>query len=125
MIDRFGPLPVLVKRLIATATLKLYASYALFERIIIQRKNIFIILPKGEKEDYYKYQFVELMRFIMDNYKNKVKFSQQKEILKFSIPNNFESPEKLLDFMVNFSREVKDLFKQQKPEAEIISDESA
>ncbi len=124
MIDRFGPLPVLVKRLIATATLKLYSSFALFERIIIQRKNIFIILPKGEKEDYYKYQFVELMRFIMDNYKNKVKFSQQKEVLKFSIPNNFESPEKLLDFMVNFSREVKDLFKQQKPETEIISDES-
>ena len=110
MKDRFGPLPVLVKRLIASATLKLYSSYALFERIIIQRKNIFIILPKGEKEDYYKYRFAELMRYIMDNYKNKVKFSQQKEVLKLIITNNFESPEKLLEFMIEFSKEVKGLF---------------
>ncbi len=116
MKDRFGPLPVLVKRLIAAAALKLYSSYALFERIVIQRKNIFIILPKGEKEDYYKYRFVELMRFIMDNYKDRIKFSQQKEVLKFSIPNNFESPEKLLGFMINFGREVMDLFKQQEME---------
>ncbi|HKB86721.1 MAG TPA: transcription-repair coupling factor [Ignavibacteriaceae bacterium] len=116
MEDRFGPLPVLIKRLIAAATLKLYSSYALFERVIIQRKNIFIILPKGEKEDYYKYRFVELMRFIMDNYKDRIKFTQQKAVLKFSIPNNFESPEKLLQFLINFSREVMDLFRQQKPE---------
>ncbi len=116
MKDRFGPLPLLVQRLIAAASLKLYASYALFERIIIQRKNIFIILPKGEKEDYYKYRFVELMRFIMDNYKDRIKFNQQKEVLKFSIPNNFESPEKLLDFLISFSREVMDLFKQQIPD---------
>ncbi len=116
MKDRFGPLPLLVQRLIAAASLKLYASFALFERIIIQRKNIFIILPKGEKEDYYKYRFVELMRFIMDNYKDRIKFNQQKEVLKFSIPNNFESPEKLLDFLISFSREVMNLFKQQNPE---------
>ena len=38
-----------------------HASFALFERIIMQRKAVTIILPKGEKEDYYKYQFVELM----------------------------------------------------------------
>ena len=115
MNDRFGTMPLLVKRLISAAALKLYASYALFERIIIQRKNIFIILPKGEKEDYYQYRFVELMRFIMDNYKERIKFNQQKEVLKFSIPNNFESPEKLLEFLNNFSREVMDLFKRQNP----------
>ena len=116
MKDRFGPLPLLVQRLLAAASLKLYSSYALFERIIIQRKNIFIILPKGDKEDYYKYRFVELMRFIMDNYKDRIKFNQQKEVLKFSIPNNFESPEKLLQFLINFGREVMELFKQQPPE---------
>jgi transcription-repair coupling factor (superfamily II helicase) len=53
MKDRFGPLPSIVQRLIETARLRFYASYALFERIIIQRKNIFIILPKGENEEYY------------------------------------------------------------------------
>ena len=110
MKDRFGPIPLLVKRLVSAATLKLYASRALFERIIIQRKNIFIILPKGKKEEYYKYKFVELMRFIMDNYKNKIKFSQQKEVLRLIIPNNFESPEKLLEFMIEFSKQVEKLF---------------
>ncbi|HSD63208.1 MAG TPA: transcription-repair coupling factor [Ignavibacteriaceae bacterium] len=114
MIDRFGPLPLLVKRLIAAATLKLYSSFALFERIIIQRKNIFVMLPKGEKEDYYKYKFVELMRFIMDNYNNKIKFSQQKNLLRLIIPNNFESPEKLMDFMIEFSRQVKGLFEVER-----------
>ncbi|MFO7446395.1 MAG: transcription-repair coupling factor [Ignavibacteriaceae bacterium] len=106
MVDRFGTLPVLVKRLISTAVLKFNASRALFERVIIQRKNILIILPKGEKEDYYKVRFVELMRFIMDEYKDRIKFSQQKEVMKLVISNNFESPEKLLEFLIKFTKEV-------------------
>ncbi|HSR17072.1 MAG TPA: transcription-repair coupling factor, partial [Ignavibacteriaceae bacterium] len=113
MKDRFGPLPLLVQRLIGTAALKFYSSYALFERIIIQRKNIFIILPKGEKEDYYKYRFVELMRFIMDNYKDKVKFNQQKETMRLIVLNNFESPEKLINFLIEFCRNIKDLFNKE------------
>ncbi len=40
MEDRFGPVPALVKRLLMIATLKYYASYALFERIIMNRKNL-------------------------------------------------------------------------------------
>lgn len=110
MLDRFGPLPVLVKRLIQIVLIKLYASHALFERIIIQRKNIFLILPKGNREEYYKYKFVELMRFIMDNYKDRIKFSQQKETMKLIIPNNFETPEKILEFLIEFCEEVHELF---------------
>jgi len=110
MKDRFGPLPVLVQRLISAATLKLYASYALFERVIIQRKNIFIILPRGQKEDYYKFKFVELMRFIIQEYKDSIKFNQQKEVLKLVIQNNFESPETLMEFIINFSKKVMNLF---------------
>ena len=110
MKDRFGPVPSIVNRLVSVATLRLYASYALFERIIIQRKNISIILPKGEKEDYYKIKFVELMRFILDRYKNKIKFDQNKNMMKLILVNNFESPEKILEFLINFSREVMELF---------------
>ncbi len=110
MKDRFGPLPVLVQRLISAATLKLYASYALFERVIIQRKNIFIILPRGQKEDYYKFKFVELMRFIIKEYKETIKFNQQKDVLKLVIQNNFESPEKLMDFIIELSKKVMNLF---------------
>ncbi len=123
IVDRFGPLPVLVRRLIAAATLKFYASYALFERVIIQRENIFLILPKGQKEDYYKYKFIELMRFIMDDYKNTVKFNQQKDVMKLVIQNNFESPEKLMEFLIEFTIKVTKLFgveiKEQVPEENI------
>ncbi len=112
MIDRFGDLPEIVKRLILTATLKFYSSYALFERIAIQRKNIHIILPRGEKEDYYKFRFVELMRFIMDEsvYKDKIKFSQQKEVMKLVIENRFEKPEDILSYLITFCSRVSKLF---------------
>ena len=107
--DRFGPLPSIVQHLIEIARLRFYASYALFERVIIQRKNIFIILPRGEKEDYYKHQFIELMRFIMDNYKDTIRFSQQKEVMKLSIPNKFETPEKTMNFLQGFCEKVAEL----------------
>jgi len=110
MLDRFGALPEVVKRLILTATLKFYSSYALFERVAIQRKNIFIILPRGEKEDYYKVRFVELMRFIMDNYKDKIKFSQQKEVMKLVIENRFEKAEDILSYLITFCGRVSKLF---------------
>jgi transcription-repair coupling factor (superfamily II helicase) len=110
MVDRFGPLPILVQRLILAASLKLYSSYALFERVIIQRKNIFIILPRGQKEDYYKFKFVELMRFIIQEYKDSIKFNQQKDVLKLVIQNNFESPEVLMEFVIDFSKKVMGLF---------------
>lgn len=117
MIDRFGPLPEIVKRLTGIATLKLSASFALFERIIIQKRNIFLILPKGEKDDYYqsadgesKNKFNMLMNFIMDNHRNKVKFSQQKETLKLVITNDFKSPQELIEYLVIFCKNVSDIF---------------
>ena len=115
MLDRFGVLPEVVKRLVLTATLKFYSSFALFERIAIQRKNIFIILPRGEKEDYYKVRFVELMRFIMDNYKDKVKFNQQKEVMKLVIENRFEKAEDILSYLITFCGRVSKLFGNESP----------
>jgi len=115
MLDRFGVLPEVVKRLVLTATLKFYSSYALFERVAIQRKNIFIILPRGEKEDYYKVRFVELMRFIMDNYKDKIKFNQQKEVMKLVIENRFEKAEDILSYLITFCGRVAKLFGNESP----------
>ncbi len=115
MTDRFGSMPVLVLRLIAAATLKFYSSFALFERVIIQRKNISIILPKGQKEDYYKFKFIELMRFILDEYKDSVKFIQKKDVMKLEILNNFESPEKLMDFLIKFAMRIMKLFGVKEP----------
>lgn len=124
MLDRFGVLPEVVKRLVLTATLKLYSSFALFERVAIQRKNIFIILPRGEKEDYYKVRFVELMRFIMDEYKDKIKFNQQKEVMKLVIENRFEKPEDILSYLITFCGRVAKLFSNE-VKIKIESEEAA
>lgn len=114
MEDRFGPIPSLVRRLLLVATLRYYSSYALFERIVIQRKVVNIILPKGAKEEYYKIKFVELMRYILDQHKETVKFEQKGETMKLIVKNNFDSPEKLLEFLTHFSMNVSDLFVKQK-----------
>ncbi len=113
MEDRFGPVPAFVKRLLMIATLKYYASYALFERIIMNKKSVTVLLPKGQKEDYYKYKFVELMRFILDEHKESVKFEQKEETMKLVIKNNFETPEKLLEFLIDFSKSVRSLFESK------------
>jgi len=110
MNDRFGTLPLLVQRLISVATLKLYASHALFEKIIIQKKHTLIILPKGQKEDYYKGKFIELMKFIMNEYHNTVKFEQQRDSMRLVIQNKFDSPENLMKFLISFSQRVMNLF---------------
>lgn len=111
MIDRFGDLPILVRRLMAMAMLKYFASRALFERVIIQRKNIFLILPKGVKQDYYEIRFIEMMRFVLEKYKETIKFQQQKDSMKLVIENRFESPEKTVEFLIKFSKEIAELFK--------------
>ncbi|MDH3268353.1 MAG: transcription-repair coupling factor, partial [Ignavibacteria bacterium] len=119
MEDRFGPIPGLVKRLLMIATLKNYSSYALFERIIMKKNIVTVLLPKGQKEDYYKYKFVELMRFILEKHKNSVKFEQKNDVMKLIIKNNFETPEKLLEFLIQFSLDVSKLFKDSQAKAEI------
>jgi transcription-repair coupling factor (superfamily II helicase) len=116
IIDRFGDLPILVRRLMAMALLKYFASRALFERVIIQRKNIFLILPKGAKQDYYQIRFVEMMHYILEKYKDKVKFQQQKDSMKLAIENRFESPEKTVEFLIKFSKEIAELFKNLDPQ---------
>ncbi len=106
MKDRFGVLPLMVSLLISTAILRFYASQALFERIIIQRKNIFLVLPKGENEEYYKIKFNVLMKHVMEKYSDTVRFNQQKETLRLIIVNNFSSPSALLEGLIVFIKDV-------------------
>ncbi|MCK7517189.1 MAG: hypothetical protein MZV64_05445 [Ignavibacteriales bacterium] len=70
------------------------------------------MLPKGQKEDYYKYKFVELMRFIMDEsaYKDKIKFNQQKEVMKLVVENRFEKTRRYSFLPNNFCSRVSKLF---------------
>jgi transcription-repair coupling factor (superfamily II helicase) len=110
MNDRFGSLPILVERLIAVATLKLYGSHAMFEKIAVQKKHTLVILPKGQKEDYYKSKFPKLMKLIMNEYHNSIKFEQQKDKMRLIIQNKFDSPENLMKFLTNFCQRVMLLF---------------
>ncbi len=120
MKDRFGVIPELVNRLLLSAALRHYASYALFERIIMQRKAITIILPKGEDEEYYKYKFVALMRFILAEHKETIKFEQRKDVMKLIVKNKFESPERLLEFLIVFSNKIIKLFRKEDAEEHSI-----
>lgn len=100
--DRFGKPPVIVERLISSAILRLHASYALFERIVIQKEKVTIVLPKGDSEEFYKNKFSALLDFINSNYSNEIKFVQSKEILKLEVKNRFDSPEHIMHFLIKF-----------------------
>ncbi len=110
IIDRFGSPPDMVNRLILSAMLKYYSSFSLFEKIIIQRKVVSVILPAGDKEEYYKNKFLLLMRLILEEYNNQIKFVQRKDSMKLEIENNFTSPEETIEFLITFSIKTKVLF---------------
>lgn len=101
IIDRFGKTPPTVNRLFAAALLKLAASRALFERINIQRKTIFISLPSG-KNEFYEGKFAVLMQLILRSYKETIQFRQEKDSLKLIVENRFETPEKSITFLMGF-----------------------
>lgn len=106
MIDRFGKIPVIVDRLVQTAILRFYASFALFERIILQRERITLMLPKGDKEDFYVNKFSGLLQFVVDNYPNTVQFKQENDNMKLIMKNNTDSPEKALQILTDFCKKI-------------------
>ena len=105
MRDRFGKPPLTIERLIQTAVLRFYASFALLERIIIQKQKIIIVLPKGDREDFYKNKFVLLLTHINAKYSKEIKFVQANETLKLELNNKHASPELALEFMINICKE--------------------
>jgi transcription-repair coupling factor (superfamily II helicase) len=106
LVDRFGRLSPNVERLILAATLRFYASVALFERIIVQLNKVTIILPKGDKELFYKDKFTLLLTFINKHYSKEIKFVQTNDNLKLEMNNKFNSPESVMDFLIKFCKEV-------------------
>ncbi len=106
MRDKFGKPPLVVERLIQAAVLRFYASFALLERIIIQKQKLIVILPKGERENFYKNQFVPLLTHINSKYSKEIKFVQSNETLKLEIINKYDSAEKVLEFLISFAQEI-------------------
>ena len=110
MTDRFGKMPLLVERLILAALLRFHASFAMFERIVVQKTHISLILPKGEKEDYYKNKFAVLMQYVVDRYPNDVHFKQTNDTMKLEMKNKYPTPESAMESLIRFCREIVRIF---------------
>ncbi len=111
MVDKFGKLSVIINRLVQTAVLRFYSSFAQFERIVITRKKIVVILPKGDNEEFYQTKFAILMDLIVSEYSDTIKFVQNKEIMKLESINNFDSPEEVLNTIINFIKKLLLIYK--------------
>ncbi|KAF0153060.1 MAG: transcription-repair coupling factor [Ignavibacteria bacterium] len=106
MRDKFGKPPLVVERLIQAAVLRYHASFALLERIIIQKQKVIVVLPKGDRENFYQNQFVPLLTFINSKYAKEIKFVQTNETLKLEIQSKPNSPEMVLEFLISFCKEI-------------------
>ena len=111
MIDKFGRLPVIINRLIMTAILRYYASFAQFERVVITRKKIILLLPKGDNEVFYENKFAALMDIIVSEYSDTIKFVQNKDVMKLESENNSNSPEEDLNTIINFIKKLLLIYK--------------
>ncbi len=116
MIDRFGKLPQVVERLIDTAVLRFYASLALFERVVITKRKISLVLPDGKKEEFYEKKFPALMELIMTEFNKTVRFTQNKDSMKLELDNNFSSVEETLEYVTAFCKRVLKLYERTETE---------
>ena len=111
MVDKFGKFPIIVNRLILTAVLRFYASFAQFERIVITREKISMILPKGDNEEFYKEKFADLMQLIVSEYSETIKFIQKKDSMKLEANNVNSSPEESLKEVIDFIKKLLLIYK--------------
>ncbi len=112
MLDRFGQIPDLVQRLFTSAELKHYASLALFERIVIQQHQVIITLPKGDDiSAYYEQKFPKLAAYIMENFRAQIAIQQSSHSVKLTLRKSFEKPEKAIEFLLAFAKNVEVLMR--------------
>ena len=101
MIDKFGKLPQIIEQLIQTAVLRFHASFAQFERVVITRKKIVLVLPKGDNEEFYTKHFSNLMSFIVNEYPNEIRFVQNKNLMKLEMENQYRYPPDVLKYITD------------------------
>ena len=111
LIDKFGKLPVIINRLIQIAVLRFYASFAQFERIVITRNKVVLILPKGDNEGFYQNHFTKLMELIVSEYADTIKFVQNKDVMKLESKNDYNSAEEVLETVTNFIKKLLLIYK--------------
>jgi transcription-repair coupling factor (superfamily II helicase) len=120
MKDRFGVLPMLVKRLFRSAELKFFASYAMFQRMVIQQGRIIIVLPPADDEEYYQAKFPLLAELLMGKYKGKIKLVQKSQSLQLQIEQSFNVPEAAIEFLTAFAKEAAALYGAVSDDAPVV-----
>ena len=111
LIDKFGKLPIIINRLIQIAVLRFYASFAQFERIVITRNKIVLILPKGDNEEFYQNYFSKLMELIVSEYADTIKFVQNKDVMKLESKNDSNSAEEVIEIVNKFIKKLLLIYK--------------
>jgi len=104
MTDKFGKIPETVELLIYSAKLRFYASFAMFEKIVINEKMSSLHFPKPEREDYYVNHFATVMQWLTDEYSRDVRFYQKNKIIKLEIKNKFPIIKQNLLFLIEFCK---------------------
>ncbi len=104
MNDRFGKIPDSVNDLIYLAILKYYASYALFEKIIIKKDSYTIILPDASENFYYDNYFQKFLQYLYANFNDKFKLLQDNNILRIYFKHNFTDTSNLLLYLIDFCK---------------------
>ncbi len=109
MTDRFGKIPPPAQRLISAAILRFYSSFALFEKIIILKNKAIIYLPKGSNNTYYSDKFPKVANYIVSVNSVKSQFKNEKDIVKLEIEHKFNTPEEILNFLIDFCIKIKNI----------------
>jgi transcription-repair coupling factor (superfamily II helicase) len=106
LIDRFGKIPLIIERLIQAAELRFYASITLMERVVVLRDKISVILPKKDKDEFYKDKFQNFMQLILSQYSRDIHFKQTEKVMKLEMQNKFRSPEETLIYIITLLKEI-------------------
>ena len=102
--DKFGSLPETVERLIKSAELRFYASFAMFEKIIIQKERMVLVFPKPEKTDFYENKFTKILQWILSDYSKELHFKQTEKVMKLERNHKFKTVNEILDYLIDFCK---------------------
>ena len=104
MTDKFGKIPETVELLISSARLRFFASFAMFEKIIIKENITSLHFPKPEREDYYANHFAKVIQWVTEEHSKDVRFYQKNKIIKLEIKNKFPIINQNLQFLIEFCK---------------------
>jgi len=106
MIDRFGKYPEQVETLINLSKLKYYASYCMFDKLIIRKDFYIFVMPPATENFYYENYFQKFLQFLAANYSDKYKLHQDNKILSIKFKHTHRDDVKqILTDLLKFTKD--------------------